>query len=605
MLASAGKPDRNTNQTQHSTMKAAQKTLKTITLLTLCTMALAARADTFFDDFESYAVGSNLHGQGGWVGWANDPSAGALVSSNFAFSPVRSVAIAGASDLTHTLVGATNGSWVFTVRQFIPSTSTGTNYVILLNTFQPPFGNADLNWSVQIQNNLDSGRVISDLGGGATLPMVKDQWVEVKCLINLASNTVSEFYNGQLLSTHAWRDGTGLNQIQALDLFANNAAPVYYDDVRLVPAGLSKVTYTSSTTCNAGNTGWTIVTVCQVGDNASKLAARLGTGVQFSPASSAPTATLTDAAGNPIMVNGAVVTLVPSASLSSAVTARYGTLSSNHVWRAFETSVDLPAALAGSSASFNISYAFPAPVRPEGATWVSDDGPIRYNATVVDGFNWVPAGLSKVTYTSSTTCNAGNTGWTIVTVCQVGDNASKLAARLGTGVQFSPASSAPTATLTDAAGNPIMVNGAVVTLVPSASLSSAVTARYGTLSSNHVWRAFETSVDLPAALAGSSASFNISYAFPAPVRPEGATWVSDDGPIRYNATVVDGFEVFGLVRPTLTASVSGGSITIQWSGGGVLQQSSDLVTWSDLPAATSPYTAQVSASPKKFYRVRQ
>ena len=209
---------------------------KTILALTLCIVALGARAAAFFDDFESYAVGSNLHGQGGWAGWAGNPGAGALVSTNFSFSPTRSVNITGASDLVHTFSGATNGSWVFSVMQYIPSTSTGTNYTVLLNTYQSPYGTNDLNWSVQIQNNMDSGQIISDLGGSATLPMVKDQWVEVRCEINLASNSVSEFYNGQLLSTHVWQGGLGgpgLNEIQALDLFANNAGPVYYDNVSL------------------------------------------------------------------------------------------------------------------------------------------------------------------------------------------------------------------------------------------------------------------------------------------------------------------------------------------------------------------------------------
>jgi hypothetical protein len=216
-------------------------------VLLVCLAGLPGRAAAVFDDFESYAPGSNLAGQGGWVGWMNNPNAGALVSTNFAFSGSQSVNITGNSDLVQTFFGATNGLWVFSVRQYIPSTSTGTTYVVLMNTYRPPYGTTDLNWSVQIQNNMVTGQIISDLGGSATRPMVKDQWVEVRCEINLASNSVSEFYNGQLLSTHAWQGGSGgpgLNEIQALDLFANNAGPVYYDNVSLAskcvppPAGM-------------------------------------------------------------------------------------------------------------------------------------------------------------------------------------------------------------------------------------------------------------------------------------------------------------------------------------------------------------------------------
>src|ERR1019366_3146977 len=201
-------------------------------------LAVLARpvAAQVFDDFESYAVGSNLHGQGGWAGWMGNASAGALVSTNFSFSPIRSVNINGASDLVHTFSGATNGQWVFRVMQYIPSSSTGVSYVILMNTYQAPYGTSNLSWSVQIPCNLATGQIISDYGGGATLPMLKDQWVEFRCEINLSSNSVSEFYNGQLLSTHLWQGGgggPGLNEIQALDLFANNAGPVYYDNVSL------------------------------------------------------------------------------------------------------------------------------------------------------------------------------------------------------------------------------------------------------------------------------------------------------------------------------------------------------------------------------------
>ncbi len=188
------------------------------------------------DDFESYAVGSNLHGQGGWAGWAGNPGAGALVSTSFAFSPTRAVVSTGATDLVRPFSGVTNGQWVFQVMQYIPATSSGTNYVILLNRYQPPFTTNELNWSVQIQNNLDAGQIISDLGAGASRPMVKNQWVEIRVEVNLASNTVAEFYNGQLLSTHAWQDGSGLNELQALDLFADNSGPVYYDNVSLAPA---------------------------------------------------------------------------------------------------------------------------------------------------------------------------------------------------------------------------------------------------------------------------------------------------------------------------------------------------------------------------------
>jgi len=205
-------------------------------ILLACLAFLPGRAAAqVFDDFETYALGSNLHGQGSWAGWADNPSAGALVSSAFSFSPTQSVNITGASDLVRTFSGATSGQWVFRVMQYIPSTSTGTTAIVLLNKYRVPYTTADLSWSVQIQCNMATAQINSDFGGTA-LPMIKDQWVEFRFEINLTANSVSEFYNGQLLTNHVWQGGIagpGLNEIQALDLYANNAGPVYYDNVSL------------------------------------------------------------------------------------------------------------------------------------------------------------------------------------------------------------------------------------------------------------------------------------------------------------------------------------------------------------------------------------
>lgn len=122
------------------------------------------------------------------------------------------------------------GKWTLSIKQYIPSTSTGNSYFLLLNTYNDlgPYS-----WSVQIQNNMDTGKVISDMGEGATLDMVKDAWVEYRIEIDFDTNTVKEYDNNQFLSTHAWQDGTGLNELAVIDLYANNSDPVYYDDLNV------------------------------------------------------------------------------------------------------------------------------------------------------------------------------------------------------------------------------------------------------------------------------------------------------------------------------------------------------------------------------------
>src|SRR4030067_3611190 len=88
-----------------------------------------------------------MHGQGGWKGWDNSPAAGALTSDDQARSVPNSVAILGASDLTHPYAGYTSGAWTYTAWQYIPTDFTGTSYFILLNTYND---GGPYNWSTEV-----------------------------------------------------------------------------------------------------------------------------------------------------------------------------------------------------------------------------------------------------------------------------------------------------------------------------------------------------------------------------------------------------------------------------------------------------------------------
>jgi hypothetical protein len=72
------------------------------------------------EDFESYAVGSSMHGQGGWKGWDNDPTWTAYVSDAQALSGEKSVDVNGNTDLVHEFSGYTSGQYLFTAWIYIP-----------------------------------------------------------------------------------------------------------------------------------------------------------------------------------------------------------------------------------------------------------------------------------------------------------------------------------------------------------------------------------------------------------------------------------------------------------------------------------------------------
>ncbi len=187
------------------------------------------------DDFDSYATGSSLHGQGGWKGWDNAPGGTAPTSDAQFVSGPNSAEIGGTADLVHEY-SEVGGQLQYEAMQYIPGTATtGTNYFILLNDYND---GGPYDWSVQMNFNLDTGQVVSDLGGGVSAPIVRDQWVPLRFDIDLDANSVYEYYNGNLLASHVW-NATGNNTLDAVDLYGGSgASPIYYDDMSLAEAVL-------------------------------------------------------------------------------------------------------------------------------------------------------------------------------------------------------------------------------------------------------------------------------------------------------------------------------------------------------------------------------
>ena len=69
-----------------------------VALGTLIWNPATAYADgDWFDDFDSYALGSGMHGQGGWEGWFGDPGADAFVTDAQALSGPHSLDIDGSA----------------------------------------------------------------------------------------------------------------------------------------------------------------------------------------------------------------------------------------------------------------------------------------------------------------------------------------------------------------------------------------------------------------------------------------------------------------------------------------------------------------------------
>lgn len=249
------------------------------------------------DDFSSYTLGQFLDGDptdGGWKGWDSDPAFGAYVVDTQEYSVPHSVEIAGDSDLVREFYGYTTGQWTFTAWQYIPSDFAGESAFILLNTYSDGGTNS---WSTQLRFNADTLVVHSDFDDNE-LPLILGQWIEIRVEIDLDADIQDIFYDGDLLVSKSWKDGVtggGVANIGAVDLFANFASPVYYDDISLtgdIPI---------ANLCCQGDLSWSNVgkgkqltgtfQVSNCGDDGSELDWEVsewptwGTGWTFNPAS--------------------------------------------------------------------------------------------------------------------------------------------------------------------------------------------------------------------------------------------------------------------------------------------------------------------------------
>jgi hypothetical protein len=229
--------------------------MKTIALISCVVALLCMPAASFADwseDFDSYLAGSQIVGQGGWEEWG--PGSGGLVSNLYSRSPENSLEDMTTSDIVHQYSDYTTGKWFYRAWLYIPSTMSGQPYFILLNTYNPP----TYVWSVQFSFLSTDGMIHCDCGayypdGLITVPFVTDEWAEILVYVDLDEDWVQIYYNGQLLDDPAvaddpvlgggyqWTAGpfgedTGALNIAAVDLYANSASAIYYDDMSLAPA---------------------------------------------------------------------------------------------------------------------------------------------------------------------------------------------------------------------------------------------------------------------------------------------------------------------------------------------------------------------------------
>jgi len=186
----------------------------------------------FSDDFDSYANGTPIAGNNGWVLWDGGTAAlNATVDNTLAASAPNSLVSVVETDVVQPL-NITSGQWRVRAKTYTPSGTTGIGYFIMLNTYSYPYVSGG-NWSIQVNLDGNTGIVTSfnrsTANGGpgnTTLPLITDEWVEIVVDIDLDNDTFTMTYGGQPLvsSNGQWSWNTsatpGQVAIQALDLYS-------------------------------------------------------------------------------------------------------------------------------------------------------------------------------------------------------------------------------------------------------------------------------------------------------------------------------------------------------------------------------------------------
>jgi hypothetical protein len=217
------------------------------------TICVSARGP-WTENFDSYAAGSALEGQGGWHGWDADPSVTGYVSNAQSRSAPNSVEIAWWTttqwtDEVHEYSGINSGVWVYTLWQYVPSTMVGNTFVILLNTYQDGVHN-NPDWSLQLVSSAEIGDIHDYDDTASSLPIITDAWAQIKVVIDFGADSQTVYYNDNVLLSKGWTDGVspgGALNLAAVDLYSDSAysTSVYYDDMSALPFGPELV-------CDAG-----------------------------------------------------------------------------------------------------------------------------------------------------------------------------------------------------------------------------------------------------------------------------------------------------------------------------------------------------------------
>jgi len=221
-------------------------TILAVSGLALLCLSLPASAD-YLETFDSYATGSTLIGQGGWVGYPGEAwNTDANVVNTQSHSPNNSMMVHSGgpsgygTDIVRAFSDFTSGSWVVKGYTYVPTGMVGNADWIVKGYYTDPWTGDDDGTYLQLNGTTGKAYIPSWQAdaGGTPRDILYDQWVLFELDVNLDTRAAEAFYNGASLGTFLYGNSTH-HDIAAFDIWTYNgftdAYPVYYDDLSITP----------------------------------------------------------------------------------------------------------------------------------------------------------------------------------------------------------------------------------------------------------------------------------------------------------------------------------------------------------------------------------
>ena len=181
------------------------------------------------NDFDALPVGSSMHDVPGWEGWFGDAQWAAKVTDAVAYSGTNSLEIVGArDDLVPHWPLVENGVYEASVMQYVPTGTDGLMHFGPLSSYGSSWD--DTAWLGTLLTNCTTDSVyVNELDAGTRTeaPLLRDQWVLLRIVMNFDGNACDFYYGDTLLGSLECPSAMGF------DIWPDDDVDVlYYDDFR-------------------------------------------------------------------------------------------------------------------------------------------------------------------------------------------------------------------------------------------------------------------------------------------------------------------------------------------------------------------------------------